>query len=122
MQSITQTRLGASSHDAYTPDAMAALYGGRKLYARIAAEGGKGNSHKTAFCREHGISARLFNARAIELQSLIDSTREVLRDERKDLTEASAACCVSFRPPSETRRDSGGPAAPEAAARSEAAR
>ncbi|HKR40418.1 MAG TPA: hypothetical protein VJU59_12190 [Paraburkholderia sp.] len=53
---------------------------------RIAAEGGKAKSHKTAFCREHGISARMFNAIAIELQGLIDGTRELLKEERRDLT------------------------------------
>ncbi|WP_246217279.1 transposase [Paraburkholderia panacisoli] len=57
----------------------------RKLYARIAAHGGKAKSHKTTFCREHGISARLFNAMAIELQGLIDGTRELLGDERRSL-------------------------------------
>ncbi|WP_100216069.1 IS200/IS605 family element transposase accessory protein TnpB [Paraburkholderia hospita] len=68
-------------------DQMTGLYGSmkRKLYARIAAGGGKAKSHKTAFCREHGISARMFNAMAIELQGLIDGTREMLVAERKSL-------------------------------------
>ena len=90
MQSTTQTRLNLSSHDARTLDAMAALYGGmkRKLYARIAANGGKAKSHKTAFCREHGISSRMFNAIAIDLQGLLDGTRELLDTERKDLLKA----------------------------------
>ncbi|AMV48420.1 transposase [Paraburkholderia caribensis] len=87
MQATTQTRLQLPSVDALLLDSMAGLYGSmkRKLYARIAAEGGKAKSHKTAFCREHGISARMFNALAIELQGIIDGTRELLRDEQKDL-------------------------------------
>jgi hypothetical protein len=40
--------------------------------------GAEAKSHKTAFCREHGISARMFNAMAIELQGLIDGTGELL--------------------------------------------
>ncbi|WP_109484029.1 hypothetical protein [Paraburkholderia sp. C35] len=90
MQSTTQTRLRLSSHDARTLDEMAALYGTmkRKLYARIAANGGKTKSHKTAFCREHGISARMFNAIAIDLQGLLDGTHELMVSERKDLLRA----------------------------------
>lgn len=60
----------------------------RKLYASIAAHGGNAKSRKTAFCREHGISARMFNAIAIELQGLLDGTRELLDAERKDLSKA----------------------------------
>ncbi|MFP3555513.1 transposase [Paraburkholderia sp. SIMBA_049] len=90
MQSTTQTRLYLPARDARTLDEMAALYGRmkRKLYARIAANGGKAKSHKTAFCREHGISARMFNAIAIDLQGLLDGTRELLDTERKDLLRA----------------------------------
>ncbi|MGB8416417.1 transposase [Paraburkholderia sp.] len=87
MQSTTQTRLRLPACDAQLLDRMADLYGSmkRKLYARMAKQGGKAKSHKTAFCREHGISARMFNAMAIELQGLIDGTRELLDDERRSL-------------------------------------
>ncbi|BCG02618.1 hypothetical protein PPGU19_071860 (plasmid) [Paraburkholderia sp. PGU19] len=90
MQSTTQTRLNLPSHDEQTLDAMTALYGTmkRKLYARIAANGGKAKSQKTAFCRQHGIFARMFNAIAINLQGLLDGTRELLVSERKDLLKA----------------------------------
>ncbi|WP_242540284.1 transposase [Trinickia mobilis] len=90
MQSTTQTRLYLASRDAQTLGQMAALHGSmkRKLYARIAARGGKAKSHKTAFCRDHSISARMFNAIAIELQGLLDSARELLGAERKDLLKA----------------------------------
>jgi hypothetical protein len=71
-------------------DRIAAHYGTmkHKLYARNAANGGKAKSHKTAFCREQGISARMFNAMAIDLQGLLDGTRELLDAERKDLFRA----------------------------------
>ncbi|AUT64957.1 hypothetical protein [Paraburkholderia terrae] len=87
MQSTTQTRLYLPARDAQTLDAMAALYGTmkRKLYARVAAQDVNAESHKTAFCREHGISTRMFNAIAIDLQGLLDGTRELLVSERKDL-------------------------------------
>ncbi|KAA1004041.1 hypothetical protein FVF58_33405 [Paraburkholderia panacisoli] len=90
MQATTQTRLNLSSRVAQTLDQMAALHGSmkRKLYARIAAHGGKAKSHKTAFCREHGLSARMLNVIAIELQGLLDGTRELLGAERKDLLKA----------------------------------
>lgn len=89
MQSTSQTRLHLPEVDARLLDRMAELHGSmkRKLYARIAALGGKAKSHKTAFCRERGLSARMFNAIAIELQGLIDGTRELLRAERKDLVK-----------------------------------
>ncbi|ASL47827.1 hypothetical protein bAD24_III10550 [Burkholderia sp. AD24] len=87
MQATTQTRLLLPDADTQLLDRMASLYGSmkRKLYARVAAGGGKAKSHKTAFCREHGISARMFNAMAIELQGLVDGTRELLAAERKSL-------------------------------------
>ena len=90
MQATTQTRLHLPQLDVLLLDRMGELYGSmkRKLYARIAADGGKAKSHKTAFCREHSISARMFNAIAIELQGLIDGTRELLREERRDLANS----------------------------------
>ncbi len=32
----------------------------RKLYAVVAAKGGRAKDHKTAFCAGHGITARYF--------------------------------------------------------------
>jgi hypothetical protein len=87
MQATTQTRLQLLSDDeAQLLDLLAELYGSmkRKLYARIAG-GGNAQPHKTAFCRRHGISARMFNALAIELQGLMDLTRELLKEECKGL-------------------------------------
>jgi hypothetical protein len=87
MQSTTQTRLWLPACDAQLQGRMAGLYGSmkRKLYARMAKQGGKAKSHETAFCREHSISARMFNAMAIELQGLIDGTCELLGEARRSL-------------------------------------
>jgi hypothetical protein len=76
MQATTQTRLRLSDLDALLLDQMVELYGSmkRKLYARMAAQGGKAKSHKTAFSQEHLLSAHTFNAMAIDLQGLIDGT------------------------------------------------
>jgi hypothetical protein len=55
----------------------------RKLYTRVTADDGKAKSHKVALCRERGISARMFNAMAIELQGSIDDTRELFKKKRR---------------------------------------
>ncbi|WP_186307872.1 hypothetical protein [Paraburkholderia sp. BCC1884] len=47
------------------------------LYERIADRGGKAKSQKTALCREHGISARMFNAIVIEQRGPLDGTLSV---------------------------------------------
>lgn len=87
MQLTTQTRLLLPEAHALLLDRMGELYGAmkRKLYARVAAAGCNAKSHKTPFCREHGITARMFNAMAIELEGLIDGTREPPTEECKDL-------------------------------------
>ena len=92
MQATTQTRLRLSACDAQLLDRMADLYGSmkRKLYPRMAAQGGKAKSHKTALSREHSLSARMFNAIAIDLQGNIDSTCELLAEERKSLSQGIA--------------------------------
>ncbi|QQX84349.1 IS200/IS605 family element transposase accessory protein TnpB [Cupriavidus necator] len=58
----------------------------RKLYAIVAAKGGKAKEHKTAFCAAHGITARYFNGLANDLQGSMDSVRELLKDGIKDKT------------------------------------
>ena len=60
-----------------------------KLYAKIAAKGGNAKSHKTEFCREHGITARFFNGLANDVQGTIDGTRELLSAHRKDLVQST---------------------------------
>ena len=87
MQSTIETRLKLEHEQALLLDRMAAHYGSfkRKLYARIAAKGGSAKSHKTDFCRTHGISSRMFNAMAVDVQGGIDSVRELLKAEKKEL-------------------------------------
>jgi IS605 OrfB family transposase len=92
MQSTTETRLKLEPGQAQRLDQMAAHYGSfkRKLYARIAAKGGSAKSHKTDFCRTHGISSRTFNAMAVDVQGAIDAVRELLKEEKKTLQKAIA--------------------------------
>lgn len=61
-----------------------------KLYAKVAAEGGRASSHKTAFCHEHGITARFFNGLANDLQGTMDGTRELLKARENDLKRSIA--------------------------------
>ncbi len=92
MQATTQTRLALSEEAEDVLQRYGELYGTlkRKLYARVAAGGGKAMAYKTEFCRTHAIPSRLFNALACDLQGLLDGTRELLKDQRKDLTKALA--------------------------------
>lgn len=62
----------------------------RKLYAVVAAKGGRAKDHKTAFCAGHGITARYFNGLANDLQGTIDGTRELLKEGVKDKQAAAA--------------------------------
>ena len=77
MLSTLQTRLRLSDVDSQLPNRIAGLYRTmkHKLYARVAADGGKANSHKTEFYQQYGISARTFAALALWLQGLIDGAR-----------------------------------------------
>jgi len=92
MQATTQTRLRLSEADENVLQRYGELYGTfkRKLYARVAAGGGKAMAYKTEFCRKHAIPARLFSAIACDLQGLMDGTRELLKERRKDLMKALA--------------------------------
>jgi len=90
MQATTQTRLRLSDEAENVLQRYGEVYGSlkRKLYARVAAGGGKAMAYKTEFCRTHAIPSRLFNALACDLQGLLDGTRELLKERRKDLTKA----------------------------------
>ncbi|MGF6758051.1 hypothetical protein [Paraburkholderia sp. GAS42] len=90
MQSTLQTRLRLSDVDSQLPNRIAGLYGTmkHKLYARVAADGGKANSHKTEFYRQYDISARTFSALALGRQGLIDGTRELIHEEHRSLAKA----------------------------------
>lgn len=93
MQLTLQTRLALSSSAEEQLDAFARYYAKHLhlLYAWIAREGGRARNHKTAFCRRYGISARFFSALAVELQGLIDGTRELLKAKLSDTRDALAA-------------------------------
>ena len=90
MQATTQTRLRLSEEDETILQRLSELYGTLKpkLYARVAAGGGKAMAYKTEFCRAHAILARLFNALACDLQGSLDGTRELFKERREDLTKA----------------------------------
>jgi IS605 OrfB family transposase len=60
----------------------------RELYAYVAKHGGPALRHKTAFCREYGISARLFNSLRTEIDGLIKGTTELLTTQRDDLKKS----------------------------------
>ena len=92
MQATTQTRLRLSEEAETILQRYGELYGTlkRKLYACVAAGGGKAMAYKTEFCRTHAIPARLFNALACDLQGTLDGTRELLKEGRKDLNRALA--------------------------------
>ncbi|WP_052426912.1 hypothetical protein [Paraburkholderia terrae] len=107
MQSTTETRLKLQYGQAARLDQMAAHYGTykRKLYAYIAAHGRNAKAHKTAFCRAHGLSSRLFNALAIEVQGSIDSVRELLKNYEKELQQAIARTRALLKKRSAQRLD-----------------
>lgn len=93
MQLTSQTRLTLTPEAAEQLDAFAHYYAKHLhlLYALVAREGGRARNHKTAFCRRYGVSARLFNALAVELQGLLDGTRELLKANLSDARDALAA-------------------------------
>lgn len=88
MQLTTQTRPSLSPSAVQALDGLTEFYGRllHKLYAKVATTGGKASAHKTAFCREHSITARFFNGLANDLQGTLDGTRELLKQRRKDLS------------------------------------
>lgn len=93
VQATTQTRLCLDDTQGALLSRYAERYGSlqRKLYALVAAGGGRAESYKTDFCRTHRILARLFNAMANDLQRQLDGTRTHLKEHRKDLTKALAS-------------------------------
>ena len=90
MQATTQTRLRLCEAAEDILQRFGECYGTlkRKLYACVAAGGGKAMTYKTEFCRKHAIPARLFNALACDVQGSLDGTRVLLKERRKDLTKA----------------------------------
>jgi IS605 OrfB family transposase len=86
MQLTSQTRLTLTPAANAQLDGFAQYYAKHLhlLYAHVAAHGGAARDHKTEFSHKHGLSARLFNALAIELQGVMDGTRELLKESKKD--------------------------------------
>ena len=60
----------------------------RKLYAKVAKGGGQAKDYKTEFCKQYGITARFFNGLRNDLQGMIDSVHELLRQSIKDKKQA----------------------------------
>ncbi len=71
-------------------DALAKYYGEvkRQLYREVAKNGGNCKKYKTEFCAKYDITARHFNALAIDLQGQIDATKELLKLEKQRLTKS----------------------------------
>ena len=72
-----------------------------KLYRWVAQRGGKCQDYKTEFCNapdlKHKLLARQFNAIAIELQGLIDGTRELLKLKREELKKKHKAGVAKYK-------------------------
>ncbi|KWR87356.1 IS200/IS605 family accessory protein TnpB-related protein [Cupriavidus sp. IDO] len=86
MQLTIQTRPPIASQAIPVLDRLCAHYGlhKRKLYARVAKDGGKAKDYKTEFCQQYGLTARYFNGLFNDLQGSIDSVRELLTEGIKD--------------------------------------
>ena len=89
MQQTYQDRLSLDPAQQRWLSAFGDLYGTlqRKLYVRIA----KGESTaviKPAFCAEHGLSARQYNAIRMELDGKISGTIELLKVRKKDIAQS----------------------------------
>lgn len=86
MQQTYQDRLELLPEQMRWLDAFGDLFGRleRKLY-RHAAKGENFHEIKSAFCVQHGLTARQYNAMRIELEGKISSTIELLKNCKQDL-------------------------------------
>lgn len=86
MQQTYQDRLSLDADQQRWMGAFGELYGRlqRTLYASIA-RGKNASQLKPAFCLEHGLSARQFNALRLELEGKISGTVELLKLRKKEL-------------------------------------
>ena len=86
MQQTYQDRLALDASQQRWLGAFGELYGRlqRTLYASIA-QGENASQLKPAFCAEHGLSARQFNAMRLELEGKISGTAELLKLRKKEL-------------------------------------
>ena len=87
MQQTYSTVLSLSPAEAELFEQLGLAYGHmkHKLYQAVAVGGKRCNAYKNAFLVEHSITARQFNALAIEVQGLIDAVKALLVEEEKKL-------------------------------------
>lgn len=71
-------------------DALAQYYSTvkKQLYREVAKKGGSCKAYKVAFCAKYKLTARQFNAIAIDLQGQIDATKELLKLEAQKLSKS----------------------------------
>ena len=79
-----------SSSALNTLDDMGVYYGKvkRQLYKTVARYGKKCKDYKVEFCAKYKLTSRQFNAIAVDLQGIIDATKELLKLEEKKLSKA----------------------------------
>ena len=89
MQKTFFTRLRLSADQSELFEQLGLAYGAMKhaLYREVAVGGGKCKSYKNEFLVEHSITARQFNALAVEVQGQIDSVTRLLEEEEKKLKQ-----------------------------------
>lgn len=88
MQFTVQARLPLDDATASVLDELGDRHGKllRSLYACVAKNGGRAADYKVAFCAQHQITARAFNALRVTVQGNIDSVRELLKARVKELS------------------------------------
>lgn len=88
MQFTVQARLPLDDATASVLDELSDRHGKllRSLYACVAKNGGRAADYKVAFCAQHQITARAFNALRVTVQGNIDSVRELLKARVKELS------------------------------------
>ena len=89
MQQTYSTILSLSPAQAELFEQLGLAYGGlkHKVYQAVAVGGGRCKDYKNAFLAAHSITARQFNALAIEVQGLIDAVKALLVEEEKKLKQ-----------------------------------
>lgn len=87
MQQTYQAKLCLDANTLEVFEDIGAYYGKLKgvLYRLVHRQGGKCKDYKKAFCAKHALTARQFNALAVEVQGMIDGTRELLKSDKNDL-------------------------------------
>ena len=99
MQQTYSTRLTLNDDEAELFEELGLWYGRLKhvLYRLVAVHGGKCKDYKNAFIEKHQITARQFNAMAIEVQGIIDGTTVLLEARQKALKDTIKSKKASVR-------------------------